>query len=188
MAVLNEELASIRKHIAQLGREGVIADVAAPMRSLIAGSGTVFRIEEEVSVSMDNGRTFAPVATADEETNPSLRDQFLHSSTFAVNQGTGAAAAADRPAVTHVQVKLKRHHENVTSESRIPLSELPAPLGTGALWELYRRKNGHISPKRPKIVSLPQLLRTIDEVYRCKYILEDMRGSATSEVRTHGVA
>ena len=175
MAVMHEELSSIRRHIAQLGREGVVADVASPMKSLIAGSGAVFRVEEEVSVSRDQGRTFAPLSLSPSDSTPQLQDQFLRHSTFAVTQD---ATAAPGSVITHVQVKLVRRHDALANESKIPLSELPAPLGTGQLWDLYRRKNGHVNPKRPKLVTLPQLLRTIDEVYRCKYILEDDRGSS----------
>eukprot|EP01048_Picozoa_sp_COSAG05_P016880 COSAG05_NODE_2231_length_3360_cov_1.943882_2_plen_657_part_00 len=177
MAVMHEELFSIRRHIAQLGREGVVADVASPMKSLIAGSGAVFRIEEEVSISTDHGRTFTSLPLSTSEATPQLQDQFLRHSTFSVAQDV-SNAAAESAGITHVQVKLIRQHDALVNESKIPLSELPAPLGTGPLWDLYRRKNGHVNPKRPKVVTLPQLLRTIDEVYRCKYILEDDRVSS----------
>jgi hypothetical protein len=174
MAVLYEELASIRKHIAQLGREEVIADVAKPVDSLTAGAGTVFRVEEDVSVSTDGGRTFERIPLAPNDVVPSLRDQFLQHSIFEVGPSLTERGAA----ISHVQVKLMRQHHTPVGDSKIPLSELPDSLGAGPLWDIYRRKNGHVKPKRPKGVSLSHLLRIIDEVYRCKAILEDDRESA----------
>ena len=171
MMVLYEELAAIRKHIAQLGREGVIADVEAPTDSLMAGSGTVFRVQEEVSVSADGGRTFERLALAPQDAVPSLRDQFLQHSVFQI----GSTCADSSAPITHVQVKLMRQHHAAAGDSKIPLSELPDSLGAGPLWDIYRRNNGHVTPKRPKVVSLSHLLRIIDEVYRCKAILEDDR-------------
>ena len=83
------------------------------------------------------------------------------------------------PAATHIQVKLKRRHlkeRGSEPASSIPLSELPLSLGSGPLWQLYRRNNGQdMAPKRPKEVSLEQLLRLIDEIHRCKAIMEDDR-------------
>ena len=173
MAVLYDELASIRKHIAQLGREKVIADVAKPTDSLTAGAGTVFRIEEQVSVSTDGGRTYERIPLAPNDAAPSLRDQFLQHSIFEVNPSMGERRAS----ISHVQVKLMRQHHAHAGDSKIPLSELPDSLGTGPLWDIYRRKNGHVKPKRPKDVSLSHLQRIIDEVYRSKAILEDDRES-----------
>jgi hypothetical protein len=173
MAVLYEELASIRKHIAQLGREKVIADVAKPTDSLTAGAGTVFRVEEEVSISTDGGRTYERIPLAPNDAVPSLRDQFLQHSIFEVDPSMGE----QRMPISHVQVKLMRQHHTPAGESKIPLSELPDSLGTGPLWDIYRRKNGHVKPKRPKVVSLSHLLRIIDEVFRSKAILEDDRES-----------
>lgn len=49
MLVLHEELAAIRRHISQLGRENGMVGVKQPLISLSAGDGTVFRVEKEVS-------------------------------------------------------------------------------------------------------------------------------------------
>eukprot|EP01052_Picozoa_sp_SAG31_P037055 SAG31_NODE_4718_length_3010_cov_2.593267_2_plen_714_part_00 len=189
MLVIHEELAAIRRHISQLGRENLIAGVKNPLASLTAGNGTVFQIEREVCASFDGGKSFHEMQPcADSDLFPVLEDQFIQQAIF---DTTHCAALATRtqedrpqknlPAATHVRVKLRRRHQKAATTNglaTIPLSELPLSLGSGPLWQLFLRNNGQeMAPKRPKEVDMTQLLRLIDEIQRCKAIMEDDRES-----------
>jgi hypothetical protein len=180
MVVLHEELAAIRRHIAQLGREELIAGVKAPLVSLAAGSGTVFQIAQNASASFDGGKTFHDLPMAEDDSLPALKDQFIQQTTFDVGRCAALASVnvgISPSPVSHIQVKLQRRHTaDEGTPSTIPLSELPPSLGAGPIWQIYRRNGGQeVTPKRPKEVELAQLLRLIDEVHKCKAILEDDR-------------
>lgn len=132
----------------------------------------------------------------DKDLFPELQDQFIQQTVFDTAQCAAASSAGQDSdggqshsgGATHIQVKLKRRHlKDPPKGSTIPLSELPLSLGSGPLWQLYRRNNGlEMAPKRPKEVQLDQLLRLIDEIHRCKAIMEDDRdGTQTPTIMEH---